>query len=141
MTAIQFRTGTAFPFHQVVSLYNDAGWTIYTSDPATLEIALNSSLFVLTAWSGDQLVGLVRAIGDGVTIIYVQDILVLKAFRRQHIGRQLLTQLLEKYSHVRQIVLMTDSTDQTISFYENCGFTKTEQLQLQTFVRIKSDGL
>jgi len=40
--------------------------------------------------------------------------------------------LLEQYSTVRQIVLMTDNINETISFYERCGFTRTEKLQLQT---------
>jgi GNAT superfamily N-acetyltransferase len=136
MTAIQFRTGTDFSFDKVLALYNDAGWTAYTSQSETLEQAINQSLFVLSAWSGEQLVGLLRAVGDGATIIYVQDILVLQSFRRQGLGKQLLTQLLDKYSTVRQIVLMTDNTSHTTSFYERCGFTKTENLKLQTFARI-----
>ncbi len=44
--------------------------------------------------------------------------------------------LLEQYSTVRQIVLMTDNINETISFYESCGLTRTEKLQLQTFVRL-----
>ncbi len=96
MTAIQFRTGTDFSFDKVLALYNDVGWTAYTSHSETLEQAINQSLFVLSAWSGEQLVGLLRAVGDGATIIYVQDILVLQSFRRQGLGKQLLTQLLNK---------------------------------------------
>jgi GNAT superfamily N-acetyltransferase len=138
MIAIQFRIGTAFSFDKVVSLYNDAGWTAYTSDRETLQQAISNSLFVLTAWSGEHLVGLLRAVGDGVTIIYVQDLLVLQSFRRQSIGRQLLTKLLDKYSSVRQLVLITDNTTDTTSFYESCGLTKTENLKLQAFVRLKS---
>lgn len=138
MTTIQFRIGTELSFDKVISLYSDAGWTAYTSDRETLEKAINSSLFVLTAWNGEQLVGLLRAVGDGESVVYVQDILVLQTFRRQSIGRKSLTHLFEKYSNVRQIVLMTDNTNETISFYESCGLTKTENLKLQTFVRLKT---
>ncbi|MBK8659744.1 MAG: GNAT family N-acetyltransferase [Bacteroidetes bacterium] len=138
MKAIQFRTGTAIPFHQVLSLYDNAGWTAYTSDSETLQRAIQQSLFVITAWDETQLVGLLRAVGDGETIVYVQDILVLKSYRRQSIGRQLLNHVLDKYLNVRQIVLMTDHTSDTTSFYESCGFTKTEHLQLQTFIRLKT---
>jgi len=136
MIGIQFLTGAAFSFDKVLSLHNDAGWIAYTSDRAIFERAINKSLYVLTAWSGEQLVGLVRAVGDAETIIYVQDILVLESYRRQGIGKQLLTKLLEQYSTVRQIVLMTDNINETISFYESCGLTRTEKLQLQTFVRL-----
>ena len=139
MTTIQFCTGTDFSFDKVDALYSDAGWSAYTSDKDTLEKAINNSLFVLTAWSGEQLIGLLRAVGDGLTIVYVQDILVLQSYRRQSIGRQLLMQLLEKYSTVRQIVLMTDNTNETTSFYERCGLTRTENLQIQTFVRLMTN--
>lgn len=138
MTAFQFRTGKEFSFDKVFGLYSDAGWTAYTSERETLERAIDNSLFVLTAWSGDQLVGLLRAVGDGETIIYVQDILVLESFRRQGIGRELLTQTLERFKNVRQIILMTDKTNETILFYESCGLTRTENLQLQTFIKQKS---
>lgn len=138
MTDIQFRSGTDFSFDKVFALYEQVGWTDYTSDKKVLEQAVSNSLFVLTAWSGQQFVGLLRAVGDGLTIVYVQDILVTPNFRRQNIGRQLLTQLLEKYSNVRQIVLMTDNSNNTTTFYEHCGFTPTENLQLRTFARLKT---
>lgn len=137
MATLQFRTGTGFLFDKAFALYEDAGWTAYTSDSEQLQQAINKSLYVLTAWSGEQLVGLLRAVGDGTSIIYVQDILVLKQFQRQGIGRRLLNQLVDHYATVRQIVLMTDTSAATTCFYENCGFMRTEKLQLQTFVRIK----
>lgn len=140
MSELQFRTGTDFSFDNVFSLYDSVGWTAYTSDKLMLEQAIKNSLFVLTAWKEQKLVGLLRAVGDGLTIIYVQDILVEPNFRRQHIGRQLLTQLLDEYSSVRQIVLMTDNTYDTVSFYERCGLAKTENMQLQTFVRLKANS-
>ena len=138
MTDIQFRTGENFSFDKVFALYDQVGWTAYTADKVVLEQAINNSLLVLTAWSGQQLIGLLRAVGDGLTIVYVQDIIVAPDFRRQKIGRQLLSQLLEKYSSVRQIVLMTDNTNGTTSFYESCGLTRTENLRLQTFARLKT---
>lgn len=35
-------------------------------------------MYVLTAWSDDKLVGILRIVGDGYTIVYIQDLLVLK---------------------------------------------------------------
>ena len=138
MPTIQFRTGTQFAFEQVLALYNDVGWAACTAAPEKLERAMWQSLCVVTAWSGEELVGLLRAVGDGETILYVQDILVLRRFHQQGIGQQRLVQLLEAFADVRQIVLMTDKTSETAAFYEGCGMTAAERLQLQPFVRIKS---
>ena len=46
-------------------------------DKIKLKNAINNSLKVLTAWDDEKLVGLIRVIGDGYTIIYIQDILIL----------------------------------------------------------------
>lgn len=138
MSEIHFLTSTNFSFEKVFELYEQVGWTVYTSDKIVLEQALKNSTCIITAWKEENLVGLLRAVGDGFTIMYVQDILVLPNFRRKNIGRQLLNQLLDKYFSVRQIVLMTDNKSELIAFYENCGFTKTNQLHLQTFVQIRN---
>lgn len=138
MTEIHFLTGTNFSFEKIFALYEQVGWTAYTSDKVALKQALINSTYVITAWKEETLVGLLRAVGDGFTIMYIQDILVLPNFRRQNIGRQLLNQFLNKYSTIRQIVLMTDDKSELIAFYENCGFIKTKQLHLQTFVQIRN---
>ena len=62
----------------IITLYNDANWTAYTNDKQTLMNALKNSLCLITAWNNNQLVGLIRVVGDNYTIIYIQDILVLK---------------------------------------------------------------
>lgn len=138
MTEIHFLTDFNISFEKIFALYEQVGWTAYTSDKIVLEQAFKNSTYVITAWKEENLVGLLRAVGDGFTIMYVQDILVLPNFRRKNIGRQLLNQFLDKYSTIRQVVLMTDDKSELIAFYENCGFTKTNQLHLQTFVQIRN---
>lgn len=124
-------------FQKVIDLYDNAGWTAYTSDPETLQQAINNSLFILTAWSGQQLVGLLRAVGDRLTIIYIQDIIVLESFRRQGIGKELIKRTLDKYENVRQILLLTDEQPNTISFYKSVGLQQTKDLKLTSFIRLK----
>ncbi|MGM9638440.1 MAG: GNAT family N-acetyltransferase [Butyricicoccaceae bacterium] len=107
---------------EALPLYRAAGWTAYTEHPAQLEAALGSSLCVLEARAGGRLIGLLRAVGDGVTIVYIQDILVLPAWRRQGVGRALIQALRARYSSVRQIVLLTDDRPETCAFYRSAGF-------------------
>lgn len=61
----------------LVRLYNDAGWVAYTDDLPALRTALENSLYLLCVYEEEELVGLLRAVGDGVSILYIQDILVL----------------------------------------------------------------
>lgn len=60
----------------VLRLYASVGWTAYTDDPAALERGFRHSLLVLAAWEDGELAGLIRAVGDGATIVFIQDILV-----------------------------------------------------------------
>ncbi|MPS72667.1 MAG: N-acetyltransferase [Chryseobacterium sp.] len=137
MNEITYSNERATDFQKILALYDNAGWTAYTSSPETLQQAINNSLYVLTAWSGQQLVGLLRAVSDGLTIIYIQDIIVLESFRRQGIGKELLRQTLKKYENVRQILLLTDEQPNTISFYESVGLQQTKDLKLTSFIRLK----
>lgn len=106
-------------FDKVLNIYTDAKWSNYTVNPHILREAHKGSLLVLGAWFEDTLVGLVRIVGDGKTIVYVQDILVLGKYMRKGIGRALMTQIFETYHDVRQIVLITDDEIRTRKFYES----------------------
>ena len=61
---------------ELMELYASVGWTSYTADPERLSQAVHHSHFVITARAGKDLVGLARCISDGVSIAYIQDILV-----------------------------------------------------------------
>jgi ribosomal protein S18 acetylase RimI-like enzyme len=118
----------------VQALYDDAGWSVYTKDMEKLMRALNNSLAVVTAWDKERLVGLVRVVGDGETILYIQDILVLVAYKRKGIGRELLAQIFKKFP-VRQKVLLTDDTPEARGFYEALGFISGDKGDTVAFVK------
>ena len=120
---------------EIMNLYEDAEWYAYTKDRIRLKNAIDNSLKVLTAWNNHKLVGLIRVVGDNHTIIYIQDILVLKEYQGQGIGSKLLNLILEKYKSIRQIVLMTDNTKETISFYKKNGMVDTAEYNGVAFVK------
>ncbi|MDG3060868.1 GNAT family N-acetyltransferase [Lacticaseibacillus casei] len=117
----------------VLALYQAVGWVMYTRDPAKLKRALAQSLMVLGAFDGDRLVGLIRAVGDGETILFIQDLLVLPNYQRQGIGRQLVNALVDQYPEVRQRVLLTDDQPDTRAFYEKIGFVSSDHFGVVAF--------
>ncbi len=130
-----FKEDKEIDFEQILFLYNDVGWTAYTQDPATLKKAISNSLQVISAWENNTLLGLIRVVGDGETIIYIQDILVLKKYQRKGIGRKLMNRILDAYTHVRQKILLTDDTLQTRQFYTSLGFSSCDDGRLIAFIR------
>lgn len=118
-----------------MELYTDAGWIAYTSDPDRLERAVRQSQAVYTAWDGSRLAGLLRAVGDGETILYVQDLLVHTRYRRQGIGRALLERVRADFAHVRQKVLLTDAGDsRAVVFYRSQEWIPAEKAGCAVFL-------
>lgn len=130
-----FRHDKDIPMEDLLNLYHDAGWSAYTRDPELLKKALVQSLEVITAWEDESLAGLVRCVGDGLTILYVQDILVLKEYQNQGVATRLLEKVLLKYRDVRQKVLLTEDAPDVRHFYEKNGFSSCDQGTLVAFAR------
>jgi GNAT superfamily N-acetyltransferase len=131
--AITYQVGSDIAAEQLLDLYSSVEWSTYTEGLKKLEQAVAASLHVVTAWDGDRLVGLARVVGDGLTIVYLQDILVHPDNHRQGIGRELFQRVLEPYQSVRQQVLMTDDEPAQRGFYESLGFTEVWLVRVLAF--------
>ena len=92
-------------------------------------------MLTLAAYEDDQLLGIIRAVGDGHTVVFVQDILVFPEHQRKGVGSALLQAILDRYSHVRQIELATDNTPKTIAFYKSMGFREMSEIGCCGFMR------
>lgn len=120
---------------EVLHLYEAVGWTNYTTKPEMLEAAFKNSLHIIGAFNDERkLVGILRAVGDGASILFIQDILVYPEYQHQGIGTKLLQMTLEKYKNVYQIQLATDDSTKTVSFYESNGFTSLTSLNCVSFI-------
>lgn len=108
---------------ELVDLYESVGWTAYTEDLSILEGVIDGAQHYIAARFEGRLVGLVRVIGDGVYIAYIQDLLVHKDYQGQGIGRQLMLLILEEVSYAKQILLTTEDKASTKRFYESLGMT------------------
>ena len=80
---ITYKHTKTITLEHLEQLYSDVGWTAYTKDLDLLQQALSQSLDVISGWDGERLVGLIRTVGDGLTILYIQDILVLNAYQNK----------------------------------------------------------
>lgn len=120
----------------LTDLYAELNWTAYSNHPDKMAGLLAGSLWHMSAWVDDYLVGLIRCVGDDRSILYIQDILVREAFQRQGIGSHLINKTLERFSHIRQTVLLTDVGDTACAFYQALGFELANQLRMACFVRL-----
>ncbi|HIV90388.1 MAG TPA: hypothetical protein H9744_01690 [Candidatus Eisenbergiella stercoravium] len=71
----------------ILNLYASVGWTAYTRSPEVLRKGFENSLLTLAAYEGERLIGIIRAVGDGHTVIFIQDLLVLPENVRNRMRR------------------------------------------------------
>ena len=124
---------------EVLSLYKSVGWTNYTGNPQMLKCAYAHSLKSYAAYVNGKLAGIIRIVGDGFSVVFIQDLLVFPEHQRKGIGTALLQKALQEYSHVYQIHLMTENTEKNKQFYQSLGFTPAEDFGCLAFSKYHID--
>lgn len=132
---IEYHVNTVPDKKDLVELYTSVGWMSYVQNPASLLAAVENSFIVITAWQQTELIGLIRGISDGQSILYLQDLLVKPNYQKRGIGSQLIQRVLARYPLIRQKMLLTDDTIKTRHFYEKQGFESCDQGDLVAFYR------
>lgn len=121
---------------QILQLYKSVGWSAYTDHPEVLRKGFDNSLLTLAAYDGGELMGIIRTVGDGHTVVFIQDILVFPKHQRRGVGTALVQAILDRYSHVRQIQLATDNTPQTVAFYTSMDFRELSEIGCCGFMKV-----
>ncbi|MBR0385838.1 MAG: GNAT family N-acetyltransferase [Erysipelotrichaceae bacterium] len=119
---IDIRQYTYFNEKEIRELYDSAGWSAYTADMDTLRQGFEHSLLVMASYDEKGLTGIIRAVGDGATVILIQDLVVRKDSRRSGIGSALVMAIMKRFDNVRQVLLFTDDTPENRAFYQSVGF-------------------
>lgn len=111
-------------------LYRIAGWVDEDDGCEFLAAALKNSCAVAAAYGEDgELVGMGRALGDGVSDAYVQDVVVDPAFRRRGVGAAVVRALAAELRKrgVDWIGLVgepgTEAFYRSLGFHAPAGFT------------------
>lgn len=133
---MQIKEYKDFNIDEIKNLYDAVGWKVYTDNMDNLMRGYENSLKVLAAFDGDKLIGIIRAVGDGFTIVFIQDILVIPSEQRKGIGKALVKAMINLYPKVRQIELATDIDTKTISFYKSLDFRESSELGCCGFMRL-----
>lgn len=131
-------TSKRIPIKEIATLYNDVGWYNYTYDLNKLSQAFIHSLYILSVWDDTELIGLIRLVGDGISIIVIQDLLVKRQYQNHGIGSKLLGKILSRYDHTMQIVCITDDQESSINFYKKHDLKPVTKYNIVGMANIKS---
>ncbi len=120
-STIQYSETRDLPIENILALYRANAWSS-AEKPALLHKALLASHSLVTAWEGDQLVGLGNAISDGYLVVYYPHMLVLPEYQGRGIGTRLMQMLMARYEGFHQHMLVADG--RAVEFYRKCGFER-----------------
>jgi len=133
------REYTTYNENEILPIYESVGWKSYTERPQMLRDAYLHSLKIYAAYVDEKLVGVIRVVGDGFSLVFVQDLLVYPEYQRQGIGTALLKMIMEEYCGVYQLHLLTDNTEKTIAFYKSLGFVMDTDIDCSAFSKYYFD--
>lgn len=136
MKNIVIKEYTNIVLDEILKLYESVGWKNYTENSEMLKNAFENSLKIFAAFDEKKLIGFIRVVGDGFSIIYIQDLLVLPEYQGKKIGSMLINKVNEAYKNVYQKVLLTNKDEKSIKFYESNGFKQTSKINCVSFIKI-----
>jgi predicted N-acetyltransferase YhbS len=126
---ITYRTGNNLNLDAVIELYRASalGERRPIGDRERMERMLDHANLVVTAWDGELLVGISRALTDFVYVTYLSDLAVRASHQRHGIGKALI-QRTQSAAPQAQVVLLAAPAAE--SYYPHVGFTHHPQAWL-----------
>ncbi len=105
-------------------LTDKVGWG--TRDINVVEESLNNTLYSVSIYDDNEIIGYGRIIGDKTIFLYIQDIMVVPEYQGQKIGTKIMNELLKKIDEYKKINLnirtYLGASKGKEEFYEKFGF-------------------
>ena len=121
-TEYEIKFVDAWPDNEIITLYKSGGWWKDHYTPDNLAALIRGSFAFAVAVDGGKAIGMGRALSDGVSDAWIQDVAVLPEFRGKGIGREIIKTLLNycKEKGLSWIGLVAEPG--TKEFYVPLGF-------------------
>ena len=117
---ITYRLGNNLNLDAVIELYRAStlGERRPVDDRERMQLMLANASLVITAWDGEQLVGIARSVSDFSYATYLSDLAVRLTHQKQGIGRELIRRT-QVAGGQATIVLL--SAPQAVEYYPRIG--------------------
>jgi predicted N-acetyltransferase YhbS len=109
---------------QIIDLYHSSGLIRPIDDAPRIEKMYANSNLIVTAWDGETLVGVSRALTDFCFCCYLSDLAVREEYKQQGIGKQLIALTREQIGEQSMLLLL--SAPRAMEYYPKVGFEKVE---------------
>ena len=121
---VEYRVNAPLRVEEVASLLESSGIRRPLRDLERLKLMMENSNLIISAWVGEKLVGLARALTDFGYCCYLSDLAVRREFQKKGIGRELVHRLQVLLGDKVMILLL--SSPEAVRYYPKIGFTRVE---------------
>jgi len=121
---ISYRHNVIPETEAIVQVYASSGINRPVNDLARIAKMYANSNLVVTAWNGNELVGISRSLTDFCYCCYLSDLAVKKEYQKLGIGKKLIA--LTKELIGEQSMLLLLSAPAAMDYYPKTGFEKVE---------------
>ncbi len=119
---ISYKTNAKLEAHELSDLFRASGIKRPVDDLNRIKKMIENSNLVVTAWDGEKLVGIARALSDFSYCCYLSDLAVDKEYQNQGIGHELVNEIQKLISEESNLVLL--SAPEAMEYYPKIGFEK-----------------
>ena len=121
---VEVRVVREYPTAPIARLYAAGGWWREHYDPSHIPPMLRGSYAVAIAIdvATGETIGMGRAISDGASDAYIQDVIVEEPYRGRGIGRRIVDALLERCSADGILWVGVVAEPDSVAFWKRAGF-------------------
>ena len=121
---IAYRTGNNLDLAAIIDLYKAStlGARRPIGDPERMAAMLKNANIIVTAWDGDLVVGISRALSDFSYVTYLADLAVRASHQRAGIGRELIRRTRQEAGPTASLILL--AAPAAVDYYPHIGFTQ-----------------
>lgn len=116
---IEYRTNAPLSIEEIIRVYDSSGLKRPTKDVERIRQMFDNSNFVMTAWLGERVIGISRALTDFSFCCYLSDLAVEKEYQKQGVGKELIRRTKEELGDEVMVLLL--SAPAAMEYYPKIG--------------------
>jgi ribosomal protein S18 acetylase RimI-like enzyme len=114
----------------IADLRESVGWNRMEKEYGN---PLMTSFFHIAVYDGDQLVGFVDSVSNGVTDAYIQDLIVCPDYQGKGIGTDLMKKMIASLKEKHIYIISVIFEERLKPFYDRFGFNTMLCGQMETY--------